>query len=76
MVKVLTVPSISRLVPILINAMTDFDSIAAQELVASLLQSERLVSSHFLESRRSNSFVVMFKEQLVGFLNALDPNFR
>jgi hypothetical protein len=71
MVSVLTVPSRSRLVPILINVVADFDSIAAQELVASLLQGERFVSSHFLESRRSNSFVVMFKEQLVGFLNAL-----
>jgi hypothetical protein len=71
MVSVLTVPSISRLVPILINAIPNLDSIARQELVASLFQGERFVSSNLFEVGRSNSFIVMIKEQLVGFLNAL-----
>jgi hypothetical protein len=71
MVSVLTVPSISRLVPILINAIPNLDPIARQELVASLFQGERFVSSNLFEVGRSNSFFVMLKEQLVGFLNAL-----
>jgi hypothetical protein len=71
MVSVLTVPSISRLVPILINAIPNLDAIARQELVASLFQGERFVSSNLFEVGRSNSFLVMLKEQLVGFLNAL-----
>ncbi len=52
MVSVLTVPSISRLVPILINAIPNLDAIARQELVASLFQGERFVSSNLFEVGR------------------------
>jgi hypothetical protein len=69
--KIVTVSSISRLVPILINAIPNLDPIARQELVATLFQGERFVSSNLFEVERFHSFLVMLKEQLVGFLNSL-----
>ena len=58
-------------VPELINPLPYLDAIAAQELIASLLQCERLVLFDLLKTGGSDSFLVMLKKQLIGFLNAL-----
>ena len=55
----------------MIDTIPDFDPIATEEFIASLLESERLVPSNLLKSRWPDSFLVVLEEQLVGFLNSL-----
>jgi hypothetical protein len=55
----------------LIDSIPYLDSITTQKLVSSLLKSERLIFLDFLKTWWSDSFFVVLKEQLVGFINAL-----
>ena len=55
----------------MIDTIPDFEPIATEEFIARLLESERLIPSHLLKTRRSDTFLMMLEEQLVGFLNSL-----
>jgi hypothetical protein len=56
----------------LIHTISDLDSIATEKLITCTgFQGERFVSYNFLKSRWSNSFLVMLKKQLIGFLDSL-----
>lgn len=58
-------------VPILIDSTANLDAVAAQELIACLLQRERFILSDLLKAGWSNSFFVVLKKQFVRLLNPL-----
>lgn len=58
-------------VPKLIHPLANPNAITAQKFIASLLESERLVFLDLLKTGRSNPFLMVLKEQLIGFLNPL-----
>lgn len=58
-------------VPELKHPVSNFDSITAQKLIASLLQSEGLVFLYLLEARRLYTLFIAVKERLISSFNSL-----
>jgi|SRR5579883_794139 len=58
-------------IPVLKHSLADLDTIAAQKLIASLLQRERFVFFDLLEVGWSDALLMVLKEQLISLLNPL-----